>query len=341
MLIKEWDQRVQPNTKALLTDEQDLETARAILQVLQRIEILLATAPDSIQKSAQEWSDLIASKKWEGRESKLRVYYRRSKERQKNMLTEQHNPDLSIVAPQGVYNYQDPNKKDQLYRKGKEDSHEIAANDVQQGDLDDCFILAPIAALAQSDPTTIKRMISLQKDGSYKVTLHLRMDANTKERTKTIIHVKNEFVRTKAGKAAYAGMGDRELWVQVLEKAYAQAMGSYTQIAQGGDPSEMLEVFTGKEAVRAALKTYKKEELLVIFEIAIKNKKPVVISSKISNDTTEYEILLDGQRITTNHSYYLHRVSEKLIFLKNPKGIQHLEITWKDLFEHFTYYSAL
>jgi hypothetical protein len=147
------------------------------------------------------------------------------------------------------YSYTKPNKKSKLYKRGNGDKEDIDANDVQQGNLDNCYVLSPLAALAQSNPKWIKSMIEVREDGNYNVALYLRKSADTNERNKIIVVVKNEFVQSK-GKPAYAGSGDNELWVQVIEKAYAQALGSYDAIAKGGEAMETFEVLTGRKAIK-------------------------------------------------------------------------------------------
>lgn len=340
-LLQEWNNRVLPNSKALLNDQQDLNTGQELLAVLKKMETFLTTAPKSVQDIAERWSNLIVSKKWDKRILKLQDYYKRSQDRQETELGEDGNPKLAAGVLDENYQYKAPNKKEELYQKGKGDPYAIAANDVQQGDLDNCYVLSPIAALAQSDPEAIKKLIEVQKDGAYKVTLHLRTRADSMEREQVEVVVKNEFVRDKAGKAAYAGMGDKELWVQVLEKAYAQALGSYDDIAEGGDASEVLEVFTGKKAIRVSLKGKVKEEVLPVFEAAVKSRTPVVVSSIVLKDRAKRAFIDNDQFIVTNHAYYLSGTDDKIVSLKNPLGKDHLEINWEILFEYFIYYSKL
>lgn len=146
----------------------------------------------------------------------LQNYFERSQARQEVELREDGNPKLDAMATDKKYSYQQPNKKEQLYKKGKGDTHAIAANDVKQGDLEECYVLSPLAALAQNNPDSIEELIEEQEDGSYNVTLYLRKNSDSMEREKVIIKVKNEFVKTYAGKAAYTGGGDKELWVQVF-----------------------------------------------------------------------------------------------------------------------------
>jgi hypothetical protein len=338
-LLQQWNERVQPNIKALFTDAQDVATVQQIVEVLEKIKTLLETAPASVQQAAQAWSTLIASGKWPDRLKKIQRYHLRSQQRQAAVLGEDGNPKLPVGAIRKNYKYQPPPKKAQLYNKGRGDQHQIAANDVQQGDLDDCFVLGPLAAIAQSDPNALQKLIEIQPDGSYEVTLHLRADPNSLERSPQQVVVKKEFVHTKEGKAAYAGIGDQELWVQVLEKAYAQAIGSFDALAEGGDASETFEVFTGKKATQVALKTQTKEELLKTFEEALMKKIPLVVSSRVFRDSKE--ILEDGQIVFSNHIYYLRKANSKEVSLNNPQGKDHLKICWKILFDYFLSYFTL
>ena len=88
-------------------------------------------------------------------------------------------------------------------------------DDIAQGSIGDCYFLAALSSLADTDPQVIQQMIAPLGDGTYAVRfyrdgeeVYLRIDADLPVRY--------------SGSLAYAKLGrDGELWVPLAEKAYA------------------------------------------------------------------------------------------------------------------------
>ncbi len=88
-------------------------------------------------------------------------------------------------------------------------------NDIDQGSLGDCYFLAALSALADQDPEIITQMITSLGDGTYAIRfyengqeVYLRLDA--------------DLPVNAGGSLVYARTGpDGEIWVPMLEKAYA------------------------------------------------------------------------------------------------------------------------
>jgi hypothetical protein len=193
--------------------------------------------------------------------------------------------------------------------------------------------------LHRYDVNWIKNIIEEREDGNFDVILYLRTNPDSIERQETVITVKNEFVHYN-DKAAYAGSGDGELWVQVVEKAYAQALGHYEAIAEGGEAAETFEVLTGKQVTKGKLSNLTQEEFRTMIIDAFAKKRPITISSVILADGQQY-IKVDDQAIYTNHVYYLNKVKAEFVHLNNPQGSNHLIISWDILFEYFSGYVIL
>ena len=127
----------------------------------------------------------------------------------------------------------------------------------------------------------------------------------------------------------------------MVEKAYAQALGHYDAITEGGEALESFAVFTGKEAVKGVLQESMQEELYGLFEEALSNKRAITISSIILSNKQKDQKIKYNQRIITNHVYYLKGVDSKTVNLQNPSGQDHLKITWITLLEYFKDYVIL
>ena len=103
-------------------------------------------------------------------------------------------------------------------------------NDIAQGAVGDCYFLAALASLADTDPDLIREMVAPLGDGTYAVRFYrsgqaqyLRLDA--------------DLPTTTGGSLVYARLGrDGELWVPLAEKAYAyfrSGQNSYASIHAG------------------------------------------------------------------------------------------------------------
>lgn len=119
----------------------------------------------------------------------------------------------------------------------------ISVNDIVQGKLGDCYFLGSLAAIAEK-PSRIKSFFRHHIEnnkGVYCVTIFYKG-----VETDVIVDDLFPVVWNQAGKVVPAfssGVGP-ELWVLLLEKAYAKLHGSYAVI-EGGNPGVALADLTG------------------------------------------------------------------------------------------------
>ena len=103
-------------------------------------------------------------------------------------------------------------------------------NDVRQGAVGDCYYLAALSSLADTDPQIIQQMITSLGDGTYAIRfyrsgqeVYFRIDADLPVRS--------------GGSLTYAKLSPQgELWVSLVEKAYAHFrynQNSYQSISGG------------------------------------------------------------------------------------------------------------
>lgn len=122
---------------------------------------------------------------------------------------------------------------------------EVRPQDVKQGHVGDCYLLASLSALAQQ-PQRLKNLFSekhLTEDGKYTVKL-FHMDK--KEWVKVVI---DEFVPCRSAdgilRPCCAQPLGEEIWVPLLEKAIAKFCGNYGEI-YGGMESWVFKLLTGE-----------------------------------------------------------------------------------------------
>jgi hypothetical protein len=139
-----------------------------------------------------------------------------------------------------------------LYLQEPGEASAISAYDINQGQMGDCYLLSSIGELALFHPTWITRMIQSNANGTETVTLYDAANGSLPNIGATAykpvaINVTNSFpgnaVNSGASQDVYNGQ--KEIWVQVLEKAVATLYGGYNGIANGGIPSIAMEELTG------------------------------------------------------------------------------------------------
>lgn len=131
----------------------------------------------------------------------------------------------------------------ELFGEGQVDVFKgISASDIRQGSLGNCYFLCSLASLAEQ-PELITRLFDVQKyneNGVYSVWLNINGGWQQ-------FVVDEYFPSVQKGQKfdlAFSKTDQKELWVILLEKAYAKAYGSYWDIV-GGDPVHALRDLTG------------------------------------------------------------------------------------------------
>ena len=108
-----------------------------------------------------------------------------------------------------------------------------------QGALNDCYFLCAVSALAEFEHK-IKRLFIQDRCGDGKYTVRWWHDGEPIE-----VVVDDYFpCDPDTGEPAFSSCVGSELWVCLLEKAWAKKHGSYQQI-ESGHVGEVLSAFTG------------------------------------------------------------------------------------------------
>lgn len=213
-----------------------------------------------------------------------------------------------------------------LFKKGSGDDHKIHPNDVRQGFLGDCYFLSAIQAIAQSDPGALEKLIKDNKDGTYEVTLYVYKTWISWNRSPVKITV-DASVPTYDGTTnpVYAKKGDNELWVLLLEKAYAQYMGDYGDI-EGGNPSKAMGVLLSENGTDINIKNLSDEEVKTKIKNALDNDKAITASSNSKTEKKE-SVTFDGQLIWYSHAYNVLKLEGDMVHLQNPHGVNHVKLS--------------
>lgn len=227
--------------------------------------------------------------------------------------------------------------------------------DVEQGDLGDCYLLARLAAIAATYPSWIESMVQkytgplqskeqARKEGNERLEFY-NVNFRGFRGRETPVLVSNEFYARSFGQEPlYAKVTsddpsiwkifqskDPTNWVALIEKAFAAHYGGYQSIS--GTPN-ITWILTGErdKIIPISLLDYNSEELArVLYEAVMVDRAPVVLGTKGSK-RGPYSTGFDR-----NHAMAVISVSEDLqeIRLYDPHGEEHY-VSPKFLFKRFS-----
>jgi hypothetical protein len=243
----------------------------------------------------------------------------------------------AAIAPAGPvdpFDVQTPvTEPTQLYVHGAGDAKDIDANDVFQGGLGDCYFMAALAGIAEKDPEAIRQMIHENRDASgnvvsYTVDLYKRDENGRLVKAPQTVDAR-EFSQSAAGFGDKDAAGNQELWVRIVEKAYAQLNGGYSKIGKGGGAGGALEALTGYSVEGRDPRNYSFEQL----QADVAAGRPVCFLTPDTQDAAGNPInpgkadLLNGQGLKADHYYYATETKvedgKQMVRLMNPWGHTH------------------
>jgi hypothetical protein len=201
--------------------------------------------------------------------------------------------------------------------------NQLAVDDIIQGELGSCYFLAAASALAEV-PYRVEKLFltgDANKAGCYPLQLCL-CGAPKK------VILDDYVVVNKQKKPAFTGSKAGELWVMLLEKAYAKVHGRFETI-EGGDARESLNVLTGAPTELVKHETYagKLDELWKI--LSTSDEKNYIMCTGAKND---------NNGVLRAHAYTLIGTREenvngrnvRLVQVRNPWGQGEWQGRWSD-----------
>ena len=204
-------------------------------------------------------------------------------------------------------------------RAGQLYVNDVSFDDIQQGRIGDCYLLATLSAIAKVNPQLIKDALRENGDGTCTVRFYDRPFFLARRRPVEVT-VTPDLPTAPSGGRVYGRSRDpQEQWVGIVEKAYAQWKGGYDKIGNGGLPGSVLEALTGKGSLCKVAPLYASSSMLHReIEEALAKNKPIVASSFFF----PFDDSKDG--IVRRHAYAVtgtSREGEQLfIHLRNPWG---------------------
>lgn len=221
--------------------------------------------------------------------------------------------------------------------------NDVDPNDIKQGELGDCWFLSACACIAER-PGLVKRLFITQEynpEGIYK----LRLCKNGEWVTVTI----DDYIPCSlSGGPLFGHCARNELWVSLLEKAYAKLHGSYHAL-DGGLTSEAMFDLTGcpTKSVQFPKKkdNYKTIKVFAddLFDKMLKadDKGHMICSGTAGVDNlTDKTDRAKGAGLVSGHAYSVIQVKEglgvKLLNIRNPWGEFEWNGAWADNSKEWT-----
>lgn len=213
----------------------------------------------------------------------------------------------------------------------------IEPSDIKQGYLGDCYFLAGLAAIAER-PDRIFNLF-LTQDLNQQRYFSVKMLYKGKWMTVDM----DQYIPWMGSQPAFSRANQDELWVILLEKAWAKLYTSYQRI-QAGYPEETLHDLTGAPIRQIALKnaSFNKEaEWQYLVEASVKQYSMVASSNPGSDTNKSVSGVVQGHAYTVLNAVNLNVQGNivRLIQLRNPWGKGEFTGKWSDSDQNWNYVS--
>jgi len=192
-------------------------------------------------------------------------------------------------------------------------------DDIQQGQLGDCYFLAALAVIAYNQPAAIEAMFvdrGKWSEGIYTTEWNIPPWSPLRVAV-------NDLVPGANGRVFLSHPNDGVMWPLVLEKSFAKIYGSYMAIA-AGNPGQVLKSILKVPVHRYVQGIDADADVFAKMQEGIKNKFPMTFASA------------GGHGIVAHHAYGILDVSEnyldygKCVRVYNPWNFNRYEGTIKN-----------
>lgn len=225
-------------------------------------------------------------------------------------------------------------------------------NDINQGELGDCFLLASLAETAFQNQSAITSMIQSNGNGTYGVRFYVDGTAEWVTVNSQLADGGDEFNYSSGG-----------IWASLVEKAYTQLQtggsttgniysgNTWSSIGNGGDVENALEQITGASSIidyalssKSSWESIKYNQSIVQVSSSSNLTSASVLSAFVSDLDYGYEVVLSSytnaydssgkQTLVSDHamSVYGYDSSTGLLEIRNPWGTESGQ-TWDTTFE--------
>lgn len=187
------------------------------------------------------------------------------------------------------------------------DDASLGMDDIEQGQIGDCWVLAALGPVAQDDPDFIREHVRYDaKAGTYTVTLY---DDGEPVDVVVDASVVENGARDPNGNPNYAS---------IYEKAMASFHGGSYDDIDGGHSDDAFETITGRDADSGG------ESSFDDIQDRLDNGDLMAVGTEDDDAFWWWEDEVDDSTIVPNHAYMVDRIEERdgqrMIHLINPWG---------------------
>ena len=202
----------------------------------------------------------------------------------------------------------------------------IEKDDIIQGSLGNCYFLSAIASLSKYPNLIEKLFFFKEKSDEHCYGCYFRINGIWK------LVLLDDYIPCLNKDFAFTHTNGNELWVILLEKAWAKLNGNYARII-GGDPHEIFEVLTNAYCEKFMFNKLNKEEIWLKYQNAQEKGFLMIAGTNVDDD-----LPIESMGLVSGHAYTIIKVIEvktnsgkqKLINLRNPWGHKEWIGDWCD-----------
>ena len=220
-------------------------------------------------------------------------------------------------------------------RKEAGDASAFSPDDINQGQLGDCYFLSAMAAVARTNPAALRRLIKDNGDGTYDVTLYVAGSHGWSNKTPQTVRITSEFPMQKGAIAdAHSGSDrggtgktdDAELWPMLLEKALATIRGSYHAI-EGGFGVDGFNVLLPTASAKYTISPNAPDQAFSRIAAALHAGRALTAGS-VHSLTPALQKRADERTLVLGHEYSVQSVDvgKRKVQLQNPWGFFDLNL---------------
>ena len=213
----------------------------------------------------------------------------------------------------------------------------VTCDDIIQGSLGDCYFLSVLGSLCKYPKIIEKLFYSKEIPKSHQYGIYFYINGTWK-----LILIDDFFParNTSFKKFAFGYSTNKELWVSLLEKAWAKINGCYAKVGAGGLPNEVFDICTEAFSDYILIKKKSKADLWKIINES--EKKNYVMTAGTTKNLNG--IRLEKVGLTPGHAYAVLKALEidtgtaveKVVQLRNPWGNFEYSGDWSDYSSKWT-----
>ena len=209
----------------------------------------------------------------------------------------------------------------------------VLDDDILQGALGDCYFLSAIAGLCKFPKLIEKLFYFKEKSEEHCYGVYFCINGSWE------LVLVDDYVPCSgryAKRFAFSSANGNELWVVLLEKAWAKINGSYAKVGCGGLPHEVFEVTTEAYCDKFDISPRFENQ---IWEGLMKGQEQgFIMTAGTSCDTANLDI--EEMGLVPGHAYTILGIyeigGERLVHIRNPWGAGEWNGDWSDSSDRWT-----